>query len=62
MDEIIQSHIKVDWHTNLDIQKRIEQDLDDLLYDFQKEFNFELDFDTNDKIIEEIKKIALKRY
>src|SRR5690606_7597398 len=37
MDEIIQSHIKVDWHTNLDIQKRIEQDLDDLLYDFQKE-------------------------
>ena len=37
---------KVDWHNNLQIHNRIAQELDDLLYDFSKEHNVELDYDT----------------
>lgn len=62
MDEIIKQHQKVDWHNNLQIHNRIAQDLDDLLYDFSKEHNVELDYDTIDKLIEQIKTVAIRRY
>lgn len=52
----------VDWHNNLQIHNRIAQDLDDLLYDFSKEHNVELDYDTIDKLIEQIKTVAIRRY
>ena len=62
MDEIIKEHQKVDWHDNLEIHNRIAQELDDLLFDFKEKYNFEIDFDTIDKIIEQIKTVALRRY
>lgn len=62
MDKIIQDYAKVDWHDNMEIHNRIAQELDDLLYDFSTEKNVELDFDTIDKIIEQIKTVALRRY
>lgn len=62
MDKIIQDYAKVDWHDNIEIHNRIAQELDDLLYDFSTEKNVELDFDTIDKIIEQIKTVALRRY
>ncbi|WP_233880296.1 type I restriction endonuclease subunit R [Virgibacillus halodenitrificans] len=62
MDKIIQDYTKVDWHDNIEIHNRIAQELDDLLYDFSTEKNVELDFDTIDKIIEQIKTVALRRY
>ncbi|WP_078549283.1 type I restriction endonuclease subunit R [Litchfieldia alkalitelluris] len=62
MDEIIKQHQKVDWHNNLEIHNRIAQDLDDLIYDFTKEQSVKLDYDTIDKIIEQIKTVALRRY
>lgn len=62
MDEIIRKHQKVDWHDNLDIHNRIAQDLDDLLFDFKDKYKLDIDVDTIDKIIEQIKTVALKRY
>jgi type I restriction enzyme, R subunit len=62
MDVIIKQHQKVDWHNNLEIHNRIAQDLDDLIYDFTKEQRVQLDYDTIDKIIEQIKTVALRRY
>ncbi|QCU21002.1 type I restriction endonuclease subunit R [Bacillus altitudinis] len=62
MDGVIKEHQKVDWHDNIEIHNRIAQELDDLLYDFSKEQNVDLDFNTIDKIIEQIKTVALRRY
>lgn len=62
MDEIIQEHQKVDWHDNVEIHNRIAQELDDLLFDFKEKYNLDIDFDTIDKIIEQIKTVALRRY
>jgi len=60
--EIIETYSKVDWHDNVEVHKRIAQELDDLLYDYAKENGWKLDFDQIDKIIENVKTIALKRY
>lgn len=62
MDEIIKEHQKVDWHDNLEIHNRIAQELDDLLFDFKDKYDLDIDFDTIDKIIEQIKTVALRRY
>lgn len=62
MDEVIKEHQKVDWHNNIEIHNRIAQDLDDLLFDFAEGHNIEIDYDTIDKIIEQIKMVALRRY
>ncbi|MBK0075566.1 type I restriction endonuclease subunit R [Bacillus sp. S56] len=62
MDEVIKEHQKVDWHNNIEIHNRIAQDLDDLLFDFAEERSIEIDYDTIDKIIEQIKTVALRRY
>jgi type I restriction enzyme R subunit len=62
IDEIIKKHQKVDWHDNVEIHNRIAQELDDLLFDFKEKQNLEIDFDTIDKIIEQIKTVALRRY
>ena len=58
MDE----YTKIDWHDNIDVHNRIAQEVDDLLYDFSKENNIELDFDQIDKIIENVKAVAIRRY
>ncbi|MCU5052768.1 type I restriction endonuclease subunit R [Bacillus cereus] len=62
MDQVIKEHQKVDWHNNIEIHNRIAQDLDDLLFDFADGHNLEMDYDTIDKIIEQIKTVALRRY
>ncbi|WP_255906752.1 type I restriction endonuclease subunit R [Priestia aryabhattai] len=62
MDAIIQTNSKVDWYDNIEVHNRIAQELDDLLFDFTKEYTVELSFDQVDKIIEQIKTVALRRY
>lgn len=62
IEEIIQKHRKVDWHHNVEVHKRIEQDLDDLLYDFGKEHQLGLNLDQIDEIIETVKTVALSRF
>jgi type I restriction enzyme R subunit len=60
--KIIESHIKVDWKDNVEIHKRITQEIDDLLYYFSEANGCELDFDLIDPMIENIKTIALRRF
>ncbi|WP_066173590.1 type I restriction endonuclease subunit R [Bacillus marinisedimentorum] len=62
IDKVINEHQKVDWHNNIEIHNRIAQDLDDLLFKFSDDHNIELDFDTIDKLIEQVKTVALRRY
>lgn len=62
IENIVAKYTKVDWHDNTDVHNRIKQEVDDLLFDFSKENNIELDFEQIDKILNEIIEVALKRY
>jgi type I restriction enzyme R subunit len=59
---IINRNSKVDWHDNPDVHNRIAQEIDDLIYAFMKKHPVELDFKQIDRIIENIKTVALRRY
>lgn len=59
---IIQNHDTVDWQTNKEIHNKIAQDIDDMFYRLEKENNFAIDFDTIDKIIENVITVALRRF
>jgi type I restriction enzyme R subunit len=60
--EIIERNSYVDWQNNTDIHKRIAQDIDDLFYDYEQNRGFKVDFDTIDKITENVKTVALRRF
>ncbi|SHJ48001.1 type I restriction endonuclease subunit R [Tepidibacter formicigenes] len=62
VDKIINEYSKVDWHDNTQVHNRIAQEIDDFLYDYSKEKDIEIDFEDIDKIIENVKTIALRRY
>lgn len=59
---IVARHSQVDWTNNKTIHDRISQDIDDLFYEYEKERGIVLDFDTVDKIIENVKTVALRRF
>lgn len=59
---IIAKHSQVDWTNNQTIHDRISQDIDDLFYKYEKNRNLILDFDIIDKIIENVKTVALRRF
>ena len=60
--KIVTNHSQVDWTNNKTIHDRISQDIDDLFYNYEKERGLELSFDTIDKIIENVKTVALRRF
>lgn len=60
--EIIAHHSKIDWTHNQTIHDRIAQDIDDLFFDYQENQNLKLSFDVIDKIIENVKTVALRRF
>ena len=62
IDSVFIENCKIDWHNNDDVHKKMEQELDDLIYDFSKDNDLNLSFDQIDKIIEQLIKVALKRY
>lgn len=59
---IIVKHSRVDWTNNQTIHNRISQDIDDLFYEYEKNRGVVLDFDIIDKIIENVKTVALRRF
>jgi type I restriction enzyme R subunit len=59
--EIIERHNAVDWQHNTDIHNRIAQDIDDLFYRYAQQ-GVNIDFDTIDKITENVKMVALRRF
>lgn len=60
--KIIAKHSQVDWTNNKTIHDRISQDIDDLFYEYQKQRGLKLSFDVIDKIIENVKTVALRRF
>ena len=60
--EIIAKHSRVDWTNNQTIHDRISQDIDDLFYEYENNRGLVLDFDVIDKIIENVKTVALRRF
>lgn len=59
---IVASHSQVDWTNNKTIHDRISQDIDDLFYKYEKEHGLKLSFDLIDKIIDNVKTVALRRF
>lgn len=60
--KIVASHSQVDWTNNKTIHDRISQDIDDLFYKYEKERGLKLSFDLIDKIIDNVKTVALRRF
>lgn len=60
--DIVSKHSQVDWTNNKSIHDRIAQDIDDLFFEYEKERGLKLSFDIIDKIIENVKTVALRRF
>lgn len=61
MEEIIKRHTVVRWRENPDAQNRMKNDLDDYLFDLQKQKGFSLNFSEMDGIIDAVIGIAIHR-
>lgn len=62
VDTVVKENTKVDWYDNPEVHNRIEQELDDMIFDFLKEKRIDIKYDDIDKWIEQIKTIAMRRY
>ena len=62
IDIIIDKHSKVDWHDNTEVHNKIAQEIDDLIYIYKNKHELDLSYDQIDKIIENVKTVALRRY
>ena len=62
ISDIIAQHSKVDWSSNLEIHNKIAQDIDDLFFEYETKFNLKIAYDSIDKIIENVKTVAIRRY
>ena len=60
--EIVATHSQVDWTNNKTIHDRISQDIDDLFYEYEKNRGLTLSFEVVDKIIDNVKTVALRRF
>ena len=59
---IVAAHSQVDWTNNKPIHDRISQDIDDLFYEYEKKYGLVLSFDLIDKVIDNVKTVALWRF
>lgn len=59
---IIEKHSRVDWTNNKSIHDKIAQDIDDLFYEYEIKEIFKIPFDVIDKVIENVKTTALRRF
>jgi type I restriction enzyme R subunit len=59
---IIEKHSMVDWTNNKTIHDRIAQDIDDLFYNYECARKLKLSFEVIDKVIENVKTTALRRF
>ncbi|MEI6376156.1 MAG: HsdR family type I site-specific deoxyribonuclease [bacterium] len=61
MEEIIKRKVQVGWRTNTDAQNQMKNDLDDYLFELQKQKGFSLNFSEMDGIIDAVIGIAIHR-
>ena len=62
IEEIVSKYTKVDWHENPDVHNRIDQEVEDLLFDFAETNNIVIGLKLIDKILKEVRAVALRRY
>lgn len=62
IDEIIQANLIVDWDRKEDIQKEMENQMEDYFYDLEDQGTLTLPTDQLDRILEQSIRIAKKRY
>lgn len=60
--EIFKKHLQVGWEQNITVQNQIAQDIDDLFFEYEKVRGFKISFELTDKIIENVKTVALRRF
>ena len=60
--QVIQSLARVDWRTSTPIHKKMNQAVEDLIWDFCDEFGIDLPMDKMDLLIESTIKTAMSRY
>jgi type I restriction enzyme R subunit len=58
----VENNIKVDWHDNPEVNKKIESDLLDIFFNFHIKNMPQVDFSIFDDIINNIKSVAQRRY
>ena len=61
VETIVNKHRIVNWVQNTDIQNRMKTAIEDMLFEIQDEYDFELDFDIIDIILEKCVDIARVR-
>lgn len=62
IDNIIQKNIVVDWHSNVIVQNKMRQEIDDYLFSLKDIHNIDLPIEEHDIIIEKSIEIAKHRY
>jgi type I restriction enzyme, R subunit len=62
IDEIVQREKIVNWTANLDVQNRMQIEIEDALHDFKSETGMDLSFDEIDSILEKCMDISRRRY
>ena len=60
--QIIEKESKVDWTNNPSIHNKIEQDIEDMFYEYEKKGKCKLSFEVIDMVIENVKTTALRRF
>ncbi len=61
ISNIVERNSKVDFSTNITVHNKIAQEIDDLFYRYEDK-GLKFDFDTVDKMIENVKSVALRRF
>ncbi|MBD2427584.1 HsdR family type I site-specific deoxyribonuclease [Phormidium sp. FACHB-1136] len=61
IESIVNEHRIVNWTQNIDVQNRMKTIIEDMLFEIQDEYDFELHFDTIDIILEKCVDIARVR-
>lgn len=59
---IVEKHSQVDWTDNKSIHDKIAQDIDDMFYEYECAGKCKFSFDVIDKVIENVKTTALRRF
>ncbi|MGO2117434.1 MAG: type I restriction endonuclease subunit R [Fusobacterium sp.] len=59
---IIKEHSQVDWRENKTIHNRISRAIEDLIFDMGDEKKITISIDAIDKIIEDVKTVAIRRF
>ncbi len=62
IDDAVQRNLVVDWRTNLDVQNRMRNEIDDLLYEAKDKTGIVLTVEDMDGIVERSLDIAKNRY